>query len=349
MRLNPLSITIPLLDADMMQQADMRQRQLTKPGGALGRLENLSVRLVGMTGRMDWLPSRRRVIVCAADHGIVAQGISAYPQAVTYQMVLNFLHGGAAINVLARQMNAQVTIVDAGVIGDFEAHLSLVQGKVAHGTRDFSQEHAMSETQAQDCIALGRDVAQQAIATGVDIIAVGEMGIGNTTSASAIISAITHTPPHAVTGRGTGIDDATLAHKVSMIERALARHAPTEQNTLAKIGGFEIGALAGVMLACAEQRVPIVLDGLISTSAALIATQYAPQVRDYLIAGHRSVEQGHQIALAYLGLEPLLDLGLRLGEGTGAVLALPAIEASMRTLQEMATFSSANVSDKDVE
>jgi nicotinate-nucleotide--dimethylbenzimidazole phosphoribosyltransferase len=346
---SPIAVSIPALDAHMMHQAELRQRQLTKPTGALGRLENLSIRLAGMTGRMDWLPSRRRVIVCAGDHGIVAQGISAYPQAVTYQMVLNFLGGGAAINVLARQMNAQVTIVDAGVIGDFEAHPSLVRGKVAHGTRDFSQEPAMNDAQAQACLALGRDVAQQAIAEGVDIIAVGEMGIGNTTSASAIISAVTHTPPHAVTGRGTGIDDATLAHKIGVIERALALHAPSDQNTLAKIGGFEIGALAGVMLACAEQRVPIVLDGLISTSAALIATQYAPQVRDYLIAGHRSVEQGHQVALNYLGLEPLLDLGLRLGEGTGAVLALPAIEASMRTLQEMATFSSANVSDKDVE
>nr|WP_238625885.1 nicotinate-nucleotide--dimethylbenzimidazole phosphoribosyltransferase [Aggregatilinea lenta] len=335
---------IPALDVKQQQSASARQAILTKPAGALGRLEDLSIRLAGMTGSLAWLPARRSVIVFAGDHGVVAQGVSAYPQVVTQQMVLNFLGGGAAINVLARQMNTHVLVVDAGVAGAFDAHPDLVDGKVAPGTADFSVGPAMTAAQAEQSIRLGLDVAQREIARGLDILAVGEMGIGNTTAASAIIAAITGESAATVTGRGTGIDDAQHAHKVAIIERALAANDPAGQDTLMKVGGFEIGAMAGAMIGAAAARIPVVIDGLISTSAALIAAQAAPGVEQFLIAGHRSLEPGHVAALRALGLEPLLDLNMRLGEGSGAVLSFPIVEAAMRTLQEMASFEDANVS-----
>jgi nicotinate-nucleotide--dimethylbenzimidazole phosphoribosyltransferase len=338
---------IPLLDKVAANKARERQSRLTKPAGALGALEALSTRLAGMTARLDWLPLRRCVIVCAGDHGVVAQGVSAYPQAVTRQMVLNFLSGGAAVNVLARQMNARVLVVDAGVCGEFEPHPSLMQGKIAAGTADFTQGPAMTAAQADEAVGLGIEVVQREIARGLDLLAVGEMGIGNTTSAAAIIAAITGHSAAAVTGRGTGLDDDGLRHKIAVVETALARHQPATENTLAKVGGFEIGVMAGLMLGAAAQRVPVVIDGLISTAAALIAAQVAPTVTGYLIAGHRSAEPGHRIALEWLELEPLLDLEMRLGEGTGALLACPLIEAAMRTLNEMATFDEAGVSDRD--
>jgi nicotinate-nucleotide--dimethylbenzimidazole phosphoribosyltransferase len=341
------TIAIPPLDTRAADEARRRQARLTKPAGALGKLETLSTRLAGMTGRLDWLPLRRCVVVCAGDHGVVAQGISAYPQEVTRQMVLNFLRGGAAVNVLARQMDARVLVVDAGVRGAFEPHPGLVQGKIAPGTADFTQEPAMTAAQAEQALDLGVEVARREIDRGLDLLAVGEMGIGNTTSAAAIIAAITGRPAAEVTGRGTGLDDDGLRHKIRVIETALARRQPAAENTLAKVGGFEIGVMAGLMLGAAAQRVPVVIDGLISTAAALIAAQLTPGVTDYLIAGHRSAEPGHRIALEWLGLEPLLDLDMRLGEGTGALLAFPLIEAAMRTLSEMATFDEAGVSDRD--
>lgn len=335
---------IPPINTDCRAAAEARQSRLTKPAGALGRLEELSIRIAGMTGRLDWLPARRAVVVCAADHGVVAQGVSAYPQDVTAQMVLNFLRGGAAVSVLARQMNARVTVIDAGVAADLPAQPGLVSGKVASGTADLSIGPAMTARQARQALDLGREVALAEIERGLDILAVGEMGIGNTTSASAIIAAVTGRSPAEVTGRGTGVDDAQLAHKITVIERALQVNAPAAEKTLQKVGGFEIGAMAGLMLEAAAARVPVVIDGLICTSAALIAAQAEPEVTGYLIAGHRSVEPGHRAALDWLGLAPLLDLDLRLGEGTGAVLAFPLVEAAMRTLQEMATFDDAGVS-----
>ncbi|NDJ79250.1 MAG: nicotinate-nucleotide--dimethylbenzimidazole phosphoribosyltransferase [Chloroflexi bacterium] len=335
---------IPPLDSDAQQTARSRQVRLTKPNGALGKLEDLSVRLAGMTGNLTWLPERRTVLVFAGDHGVVAQGISTYPQDVTRQMVLNFLNGGAAINVLARQTNTRVTVVDAGVIGDFEAHPDLIAGKVAPGTADFSQGPAMSAQQAEQSIQLGLDAVRQEIARGLDILAVGEMGIGNTTAASAIIAAVTGAAPAEVTGRGTGLDDQSLAHKIAVIDRALRVNQPADQDTLMKVGGFEIGAMAGAIIGAAAERIPVIIDGLISTAAALIAAQIDPATKPFLIAGHRSAEPGHIAALEALGLEPLLDLNMRLGEGSGAVLAIPIIEAAMRTLQEMATFDSASVS-----
>ena len=335
------------LDAAAMSAAAARQATLTKPAGALGRLETLSIRLAGMTGRLDWLPRRPVAVVCAGDHGVVAQGVSPYPQAVTQQMVANFLRGGAAVNVLARQLGARVVVVDAGVAGDLAHHPDLVQGKVAYGTADFTRGPAMTPAQAEQALALGLRVAEQEIAGGADVVAVGEMGIGNTTSAAAAIAALTGVPAAEVTGRGAGLDEAGLRRKVAVIAAALALHSPARVDTLAKLGGCEIGAMAGIMLGAAARRVPVVVDGVISAAAALIAAQVAPGVRDYLIAGHRSAELGHAVALHALGLEALLSLDLRLGEGTGALLALPLIEAAMRTLQEMATFAEAEVSDRE--
>ena len=342
-----LNFAIPPLNSAAQQLALARQANLTKPAGALGTLEQLSIRLAGMTERLDWLPNRRAVVVCAGDHGVVAQGVSAYPQAVTAQMVLNFLHGGAAINVLSRQMNARVTIVDAGMAETVAPHADLIIRKIAPGTADFSIGPAMTPQQAEQALQQGIEIAQTEVQRGLDILAVGEMGIGNTTPASAIIATISGQPIEKVTGRGTGVNDAQLNHKIDVIRRGLEVNQPHGTDTLYKVGGFEIGTMAGLMIGAAQARVPVMIDGLICTSAALIAAQFAPQVTDYLIAGHRSVEPGHQIALQTLGLKPLLDLDLRLGEGTGAVLALPIVEAAMRTLQEMATFDSAGVSEAE--
>ncbi|MCL4876907.1 MAG: nicotinate-nucleotide--dimethylbenzimidazole phosphoribosyltransferase [Anaerolineae bacterium] len=333
---------IPPLDEKAKQLAAERQALLTKPAGALGRLEALSIRLAGMTGDIQWLPEKRVVVVCAGDHGITAQGVSAYPQEVTRQMVLNFLRGGAAVNVLARQMNARVTVVDTGVAGDLPDHHYLIKRKIAYGTRDFSHEPAMTPEQADQSLQIGLDVLHSELP--LDILCVGEMGIGNTTVASAMIAVLTGQPVPLLTGRGTGVNDTALRHKIQVIEDALEYHHPIKDNVLQMVGGFEIGAMAGLMIGAASHRLPVVVDGVICTAAALLAVHLVPAVKGYLIASHCSVEPGHQIALDALGLAPLMDLNLRLGEGTGAVLALPMIEAAMRTLQEMATFHDAGVS-----
>ncbi|MGQ9887190.1 MAG: nicotinate-nucleotide--dimethylbenzimidazole phosphoribosyltransferase [Aggregatilineales bacterium] len=336
-----MNIAIPALDTDTMQRARNRQDTLLKPRGALGQLEALSIRLAGMTGRLDWLPERRAAIVFAGDHGVMAHNVSTVPSSVTAYMVGQFTAGKAAVNALARQMNARLTVVDAGVNADLTLTSTgaarFVAGKVAPGTADFTHEQAMTDTQAGQALQLGADVIAQEIAAGLDIVVLGEMGIGNTTSASAIVAAITGADVRTVTGRGSGVDDDTLARKIALIETALARHAPAEVGTLAKVGGFEIGALAGAMLYAASQRIPVVIDGLICTAAALIAHQLNPAVTRYLIAGHRGAEPGHTVALERLELTPLLALDLRLGEGTGGLLALPIIEGAMRTLSEMGT------------
>jgi len=341
--------TIPPLDLAKGQQALDRQNRLTKPQGALGDLETLSARVVSMTANANYLPTRRAVIVCAGDHGVTAQGVSAYPSDVTAQMVLNFLAGGAAVNVLARQMNARVTVVDAGVKVDLPPHPALVQGKIGYGTHDFTVEPAMSFQQAQASLALGMRVIAGEIQHGLDMVAVGEMGIGNTTSASAIIAHLTNHTPAEVTGYGTGVSESARLNKIHKIERALDMHRPSPAQVLEMVGGFEIGAMVGIMIGAASARIPILLDGLISTAAALIACVHCPTLPNYLIAGHQSAEPGHRIALAHLGLSPLLQLNLRLGEGSGAVLAFPLVEAAMRTLQEMATFGEAGVSQSDAE
>ena len=329
---------IPPIDTHAQQAAAEHQGQLIKPVGSLGQLETLSIRLASMTGDMSWLPQKRAIVVCAGDHGVAAQGVSTVPSAITAFMVQHFLEGTAAVNALARQMHARFSVIDVGVAADLSQHPQLIQAKIAPGTDDFTSGSAMSHVQAERSIQIGLDVAQQEIDRGLDVLVVGEMGIGNTTSASAIIAALTGHAADEVTGRGTGVNDDQLRKKIQIIEKALQLHSPASTNTLEKVGGFEIGAMAGLMLGAAEQRVPVVIDGLICTAAALIAAQLNPDVTQYLIAGHRSAEPGHQIALDHLGLHPLLSLEMRLGEGTGALLAIPLIEAAMRTLQEMAQF-----------
>lgn len=342
--------SIPPLDLAAAEAARTRQANLTKPPGSLGRLEELSIQLAGITGRARPLVARKAVIVMAGDHGITAEGVSAYPAEVTPQMVLNFVHGGAAINALARQAGARVIVVDLGVAADLPPQPGLELRKVAHGTQNMARGPAMTRAQAEQAIETGLQIVRAEIERGLDLVATGDMGIGNTTASSAIAAVLTGHPVQQVTGRGTGVDDAGLARKVAMIERALAVNAPDPADALdvvSKVGGLEIAGLAGVMLGAASARVPVVVDGFISGAAALIAAGLASQVKPYLIAAHQSVEIGHRLVLQHLGLRPLLDLELRLGEGTGAALAFHLIEASTRILDEMATFAEAGVSDKD--
>jgi nicotinate-nucleotide--dimethylbenzimidazole phosphoribosyltransferase len=337
---------IPPPDEAAAAAARDRQAQLTKPPGSLGRLEDLSIQVAATTGRTRPRLPRKAVVVMAADHGVTAEGVSAYPADVTPQMVANFLRGGAAINALARAAGARVVVVDIGVAADLPPSAGLIAAPIAPGTFNFATGPAMTRDQAACAVATGIAVVERLIAEGLDLVATGDMGIGNTTASSAITAVITGAPPATVAGRGTGLDDAGLAHKVAVLERALAVNRPDPADglgVLAAVGGFEIGGLAGVILGATAARVPVVLDGFISGAAALIAATIAPAVRPHLVAAHVSVEIGHRRALAWLGLEPLLDLGLRLGEGTGAVLAMPIIDAALAALDEMATFAEAAV------
>ena len=340
------------LDEASMAAARARQDTLTKPLGSLGRLEDLSVMLAGMFG--DPIPQIRRksVILAAGDHGVVAEGVSAYPQEVTPQMVYNFLRGGAGINVLARHAGAEIVILDAGVAADLEPHPLLRSVKVAHGTANMAVGPAMTREQAIRCLEIGIDAAKEQIGEGADLIACGDMGIGNTTASSVITSVITGADPSVTTGRGTGLDDPGLAHKVEVIRRVIEVNNPDPKDgldVLTKVGGLEIGVLAGAMLGTAAGHRPVVVDGFISGAAALIAWLISPSSRDYFIAAHQSVEPGHRVGLDAMGLTPLLDLGMRLGEGTGAALAMHLIEASARCLAEMATFAEAGVSERSDE
>ena len=337
------------LDRDAMRQAQARQDTLTKPQGSLGRLEELSIQVAGITGQARPRTGDKVIVTMAGDHGVVAEGVSAYPSEVTAQMVYNFLRGGAGINVLACHVGARVVIVDMGVAGELKPHPDLVNHKVAFGTRNMARGPAMSHAQAIQAIEGGIEVVEQELAKGMDIVGIGDMGIGNTTPASAIAAAITGASVAEVTGRGTGIDDERLQHKIEVIEQALALNQPDPDDpldVLAKVGGFEIGGIAGVAIGAAAHRIPVVLDGFISGAGALIAAELAPQVKDYMIAAHCSVEIGHRWILDRLGLTPLFDLGLRLGEGTGAALGISIVEAAVKILNEMATFGQAGVSEK---
>ncbi len=341
---------IPALDSSAMEAAQARQQTLTKPPGSLGRLEQLSIHLAGIQARPLPRVDRKVVLVLAADHGIAAEGVSAYPSEVTAQMVLNFLANGAAINVLARQLGARVIVADMGVVSDLPDHPRLIKLKIARGTRNLLREPAMPRQQATRAIESGIALVVAELANGLDLVATGEMGIGNTTPASAITAVFTGLPVAEVTGRGTGVDDRGLAHKVGIIEAALALHCPDPMDplgVLSAVGGFEIGAIAGVCLAAAANRVPVVVDGFISAAGALIAVAICPGVKPYLIASHLSVERGHAALWDTLGLQPLLDLDLRLGEGTGAVLAMQLTDAACRILAEMATFAEAGVSNRE--
>ncbi len=349
MKLEQTIQRIAPLDEAAMSAARARQDILTKPQGSLGRLEELSIQVAGITAQAIPVIRDKAVITIAGDHGVVAEGVSAYPSEVTPQMVYNFLRGGAAINVLGRHVGARVVVVDAGVAAELEPHPQLIDKKVAPGTANMAQGPAMTRQQAVQAIEAGIEALEGELAKGLDIVATGDMGIGNTTPSSAIVAAITGRPVAEVTGRGTGIDDAQLAHKVEVIERALAVNRPDADDgldVLSKVGGFEIGAIAGVILGAAAHRVPVVVDGFISTAGALIAHTLCPPAGAYMISGHRSVEIGHQTALAHIGLKPLVDLDLRLGEGTGAALGIGLVEASCKVLAEMATFADAGVSEK---
>jgi len=336
------------LDREAMRQAQARQDNLTKPQGSLGLLEELSVKVAGIKGVAQPRIKDKVIVTMAGDHGVTAEGVSLFPQEVTAQMVYNFLRGGAGINVLARHVGARVVVVDMGVATDLEPHPELLVKKVAHGTKDMAQGPAMSCEEAIQAIEVGIEIVESELSRGVDIVGTGDMGIGNTTPSSAIVAALTGAPVADVTGRGTGIDDEQLAHKVETIERALAVNRPDPADpldVLAKVGGLEIGGIAGVVLGAAAHRLPVVIDGFISGAGALIAAGLAPQVKDYLVAAHLSVELGHRLVLERLGLTPLLNLNLRLGEGTGAALGISLVEAAVKVLNEMATFDDADVSE----
>ena len=337
------------LDTTSMAKAKERQAMLTKPTGSLGRLEQLSIQITGIQGRPIPQIKQKAVIVMAADHGVAARGTSAYPQEVTAQMVLNFLHGGAGINVISRQVGARVIIVDLGMAVKMEANPGLLSRRIAAGTQDMSRGPAMTLAQARQALETGIEIVTAEIKKELDIVATGDMGIGNTTASSAICAIMTRKTIAEVTGRGTGLDDKQLQQKIMIINEAIAFNKPEFDNpleVLAKVGGFEIGGLAGVILGAAAHRVPVVIDGFISGAAALIAAGLCPRSKDYMIAGHCSVEPGHKLLLQHLGLKPLLNLEMRLGEGTGAALAISIIETSTRILNEMATFAEAGVSDK---
>ncbi|MDI6854723.1 MAG: nicotinate-nucleotide--dimethylbenzimidazole phosphoribosyltransferase [Deltaproteobacteria bacterium] len=348
-RLSQFVAQIKPVSTAWLAKAKERLDSLTKPPGSLGRLEELAARYVCM--REELLPTlgKKRVVVFAADHGVVAEGVSAFPQEVTYQMIYNFLRGGAGINVLARHVGAEVEVVDIGVNHDFEPDIGLISRKVAYGTRNLAQQEAMSREDAARAVWVGVERAQEAVAQGVDALAAGDMGIGNTTAAAALGAVFTERPVAAVTGRGTGIDDPALRRKIGVINRALSLHRPEPNDplgVLASVGGLEIAGIAGLILGAAAAGRPLLLDGLIATAGALVAARLAPAVTDYLIAAHRSVEPGHQIMLDSLGLSPLLNLQMRLGEGTGAVLGLGLLEAGLKIYREMATFADAGVASK---
>ena len=320
---------------------------LTKPPGSLGRLEEIALRLAVLRGRAPEV-ARPVIFTFAADHGVVAEGVSAYPQVVTAQMVENFTRGGAAVNVLARQAGARVVVADFGVATPLGRSPQLVECPIGPGTANIAAGPAMTREQAIRAIETGARLADEAMDAGADLLATGEMGIGNTTAASAITAAITGVPAEQVTGRGTGVDEATLTRKVAAVRRALEVNRPDPRDgldVLAKVGGFEIGGLTGVILAGAARRVPVALDGFIAGSAALLAVTLAPDSRHALFASHRSAEPGHAHALEHLGLEPYLDLGLRLGEGTGAALFIHLARAAALVWSEMATFKAAGVSE----
>jgi nicotinate-nucleotide--dimethylbenzimidazole phosphoribosyltransferase len=327
------------------------QARLTKPAGSLGELEELSVRLAALAGACPPpMPAPAAVAVFAGDHGVHAQRVTPWPQEVTAQMVANFLAGGAVVNAFARQVGATVTVVDVGVAATLDPGDGLLIRKVRAGTRDLTREPALTRDEARAALEVGVEVAGALIDGGAGILLTGDMGIANTTPSAALIAVFTGADPSAVTGRGTGVDDETYARKVEVVGSALARHALSAASdpidVLAAVGGLEHAALAGYMLGAAARRVPVVLDGVIAVSAALVAAALAPDAVAAMVAGHRSVEPGATVALAHLGLTPLVDLGLRLGEGTGALLALPIVASAVRVLHEVATFDAAGVSEK---
>jgi nicotinate-nucleotide--dimethylbenzimidazole phosphoribosyltransferase len=337
------------IDAQSVEQAEARQQQLTKPAGSLGRLESVAVQLAGMQGQVKPTLDHLWIAIFAGDHGVVAEGVSAFPQEVTGQMLHNFVNGGAAISVLARQLGASLEVVDLGTINPALNLTGVRHLNIGPGTANFVEAAAMTQTQGELALQAGRDSAQRALAAGAQLFIGGEMGIGNTTSASAVACALLDCPVVHLTGPGTGLNTAGVSHKAQVIERALALHNAHRGDalqTLYNLGGFEIAALVGAYLACAQEGVAVLVDGFICSVAALVAVRLNPQSRPWLLFGHCGAEPGHRHVLEALGAEPLLDLGLRLGEGSGAALAVPLLRLACDLHGQMATFAEAAVADR---
>jgi nicotinate-nucleotide--dimethylbenzimidazole phosphoribosyltransferase len=338
------------VDPGWIEQARARQLQLTKPAGSLGRLEEIANRMAAIQATLSPSVARPRIVVFAADHGVCAEGVNPFPQEVTAQMVVNYLRGGAAINALARAAGVELEIVDAGVLHEIPEISGLIRSPIARGTRNFCCEPAMTSDQAEAALSLGFEAADRASAAGCTLLGMGEMGIGNTTTAAALAAVLTGLSPSAVIGRGTGADDECMSRKRSAVERAVelhARHIQEPLHLLTRLGGFEIGAMCGLCLGAAANRCAVLVDGFIATTAAALAVQFSSAVRDYLFAAHRSTEPGHGPLLELLGQAPLLDLEMRLGEGTGAAMAVPVVRAAVEAFTTMATFESAGVSESE--
>jgi len=341
--------SIPEPDKKMVAAAQKRLREQARPAGCLGLLEDIGARLAGIFGTLDVRLQNKVIVTCAGDHGICAEGVSLFPSDVTPQMVYNFVNGGASINVLARHASARVEVADLGVAVDFEPGLPIFHKKVKKGTDNFARGPAMTRDEAVRSIEAGIEIVDELTAKGpVDILGTGDMGIGNTTPSTAIIAVYSKLPVADLTGRGTGLDDKGLELKIATIEKGLAVNHPDPSDpvdVLSKVGGFEIGGLAGLVIGAASHGIPVVCDGFISTAGALLACKLAPKARDYLFASHNSVEVGHRYMLDHLNLVPLLDLGLRLGEGTGAALAMELIDAATRILCDIKTFAEVAIAD----
>ena len=336
------------VDQEVLKAAQERLDNLTKPRGSLGRLEELGKQFVAIRGDLWARVEKKVVFVFAGDHGVVEEGVSAFPKEVTAQMVYNFLRGGAGINVVARQVGADVVVVDMGVDHFFKPADGLVHAKVKKGTKNMAKGPAMSREEALESIKMGVEVAFQYAQKGYNLFAAGDMGIGNTTPSSAIFAVFTGKSPEEVTGRGTGIDDETLARKIQVVKRALEVNSPDPSDpvdVLAKVGGLEIGGIAGLILGGASLSIPTVVDGFISTAGAMIAAALCPRVKDYMVCAHKSAAFGHQAALEWLGCRPLLDLDMRLGEGTGAAIGMWLMELGEKILHDMATFQEAQVAE----
>ncbi len=335
------------LDEAAFNAAKDRLLNQAKPVGSLGIMEDISARLAAIKGTIDVKLTHKRIVTCAGDHGVTQEGISLFPAEVTPQMVLNFAGGGASVNVIGKHAGAVVKAADLGVNYDFDPDLPIFHKKVRHGTANFTREPAMTREQAIQSIVAGIEIVEELLAEGeVDILGTGDMGIGNTTPSSAIIAAFSGIPVEKLTGRGTGIDDAALKNKIAVIQKGLDLHKPDPKDPidiLSKVGGFEIGGLAGLVLGAAAHGIPVICDGLISTAGALIACELAPAARKYLFASHKSVEVGHKYMHDRLGLEPLIDLKFRLGEGTGAAVCMELLDLSTRILADIKTFEEVGV------